>query len=191
MVLTEEELEQRLGSKDNIINLIGEGECYDRAASPVVVEPLHGDVGKRGAQVPDLIRRLIGQVANDSDETQVEIANVFGVGAPTVSNSARGLVHNRLDPVLRAIGEKTAKDKSNEAHEAALDNLMAGLDLVSAKMPEAEGLTLKETVKLSVDMTRIVSQLKPAEADEAKVKTLVVIKMPSIKKEAQFDTIDV
>lgn len=193
MILNEDEVLDRLNSKDNIINIVD--ECVDRAdtKSTVIIEPLHGDIGKRGPAVPDLIRKLIAQTANDSDETQAEIANVFGVGVPTVSNASRGLIHNRFDKELADIGSKTARDKTNEAHNAALDNLMAGLTIVSEKLvpDQLVGLSLKEASKLTVDMSRVVAQLKPKEEDEAKVKTLVVIKMPSIKREAQFETIDV
>lgn len=195
MILKDDDVLQRLNSPENIINLLDGQSVLDKAdtQSLVKVEPLDtSGRGKRGSSVPTLIRRLIAQT-KDSDETQAEIGAVFGVGVPTVSNSQRGLIHNRFDKELAEIGATSAKDKANTAHEAALDNLMIGLSVVSEKLnpDHLTGLSLKEASKLTVDMSRVVAQLKPREEDEAKVKTLVVIKMPSVKRESQFETIDV
>lgn len=186
MILSDEEAFERLNSGDNIINLV---DVNKSAGSLKVVDTNDSNVGKRGPAVPDLIRRLIAQTANGSDETQAEIANVFGVGIPTVSNSARGLIHNRLDTGLQEIGLKTREEKTELAHNEALDSLVLSLGLVKDTIGEVT--SAKEAAKLAVDMSRIVVNLRDKDNDGPKIKTLVIVSMPQQKKESQFETIDV
>jgi predicted transcriptional regulator len=188
MILSDEDITERLNSKDNIINLVG--PATNKPESSLVIKPLNDTgVGKRGPQIPDMIRRLIAQTAAGSEETQADIANVFGVGIPTVSNYSRGLVHTHLDKDLQELATKTAAEKEETAHGLALDSLVTSLGLVQSGLSGVT--TAKEAAKLALDMSRIAQNLKPKDGDEAKTKTLVVIAMPNVKKESQFETIDV
>lgn len=195
MILTDEEALERLSSKDNIINLVDHPQNIDPRANGAVqiIRPGEGlpkdDRGKRGAQIPDMIRTLIAQTAGLSDETCSEVGNIFGVTPATVSNSTRGLVHNRLDKELQEIGTKSTQEKAEKAHNLALDSLVASLGLVQELLPEAD--SLKEATKTALDLSRMVANLKPREEDETRAKTLVVISMPSLRKETHFETIDV
>jgi transcriptional regulator with XRE-family HTH domain len=132
---------------------------------------------------------LIAQTANGSDDTQSEIAGVFGVSQNTVSKLSRGLVANRLDTELRDLALKSKEEKSEKAHDLALDSLVSSLALVQDNL--ATITTAKEAAKIATDMSRVVSQLKGKDDDEKRVNTLVVIKMPAIRKESQFEVIDV
>lgn len=202
MILTDEQTFERLASKDNIINLIEHPDNTDprmngsvliEKANPNgglrIIQPEPETRGSRGPQIPDMIRRLISQTAAGSDETCVEIGNVFGVTPATVSNSARGLVHNRLDTELQEIGIKSKEEKNERAHDLALDSLVASLALVQDNLSTVT--TAKEAAKLAVDMSRVVAVLRPKAEDEVKAKTLVVIAMPKVRTETQFETIDV
>lgn len=184
MILSEEDINTRLASEDNIVNLLSPVESHIK-----VIPRNDSGVGDRGPAVPDLIRKLIANVTNQSDETKTEVADVFGVGVPEVSKYSRGLVHNRLDTELKQIADKSTGQKTESAHNLALDNLILSLGEVTARMPEASNL--KEAAKIAVDMSRVVSQLRPKEEEASKVKTLVVIKMGNQKEESQYQTIDI
>lgn len=191
MILSDEELNIRLASPDNIINLVEHKDNIDpRMSGSVQVIPANQNgQGDRGPAVPDLIRQLIANVAINSDEGLAETANVFSVGVPSVSNYSRGLVHNRLDEELKDLADKTAEQKTDTAHNAALDNLVATLGLVGSKLETIT--TAKEATQIAVSMSNVVKNLKSKDEEGPKVKTLVVITMPSLKKESQFQTIDV
>lgn len=187
MILSDNEIEERLNSPDNIVNIIKDRPVSIEGGLRVV--PDDSLVGKRGPAVPDLIRKLIANVANKSDETQAEIGSVFSVGVPTVSNASRGLIHNRLDTELQDIANKSREEKAETAHNLALDSLVATLGLVGQKLDTIT--TAKEATQIAVSMSNVVKNLKDKDDDGPKIKTLVVIKMPDQHKESQFNVIDV
>lgn len=189
MILSDEQVDERLSSPDNIINLVNSKEEINQSNGSLVVKINEGGVGKRGDEIHSQIRKLIASTVHESDETQKEIANVFGVTDSLVSQVSRGLVHNRVEQELLDISTKTKVEKENTAHDNALDNLVGLLGIVKDTLP---GITsAKEASRIAVDMSRIITSVKPRE-DESKVRTLVVIKLSSDqKKESQFETIDV
>lgn len=198
MILNDTEAFERLTSKDNIINLIEHPDNTDprmngsitiQTGGLKVIHPEPETRGSRGPAIPDMIRRLIAQTGNLSDETCTEVANVFGVTPATVSNSERGLIHNRLDKELQEIGTKSLAQKAETAHDLALDSLVSSLALVQDNLSTVT--TAKEAAKLAVDMSRVVATLKPKSEDEVKTKTLVVIAMPKVRNEGHYETIDV
>jgi predicted transcriptional regulator len=188
MILTDSEVDERLASQDNIVNIVDMPDYHEARESNIRIEPLSNNKN-HGPSVPDFIRRLIAQTANGSDDTQSEIAGVFGVSQNTVSKLSRGLVANRLDTELRDLALKSKEEKSEKAHDLALDSLVSSLALVQDNL--ATITTAKEAAKIATDMSRVVSQLKGKDDDEKRVNTLVVIKMPAIRKESQFEVIDV
>lgn len=196
MILSDEQVIERLTSLDNIVNIV-DGRVSDspvmdelKSKGSIQIVPTNKTgIGSRGPEIPDLIRRLINQTTNASDESKTEVANVFGVGVPEVSKYSRGLIHNRLDTELQELGTKTAEQKTETAHNLALDSLVESLGLVTKNIDQVT--TLKEASRLAVDMSRIVEKLKPKEVEDTKPNTLVVIAMPNMRKESQFEVIDV
>lgn len=190
MILSDEDLNSRLASDENIHKIIVR-EKLDKLASTAGLEvrKLNPDVGKRGPEIPAVIRELIAVTAGSSGELQKDVAKEFQVTQPMVSQITRGMVHNSLDDELVEISNKTKAQKTEEAHSKALDALMLGLDKVNAGLP---GVTsVKEAAKISVDMSRVVATLKKKDGDEDKPRTLVIISAPAQKTENQFEVIDV
>lgn len=183
MILQDDDVEARLTSDKNLINKLN---------SRVVVKELpHGGRKEGQLAIPEPIRKLIGGLANNSDERQADIAKVFSVSQATVSGAKRGLVGDRFDEELTESNEETKKASVESAHEAALDCLMDTLGSLGGKIKsEASTMKAKELSKIATDMSRVVGTLKPAEKEGTNSTTQVVVFMPVQKKEAQYDVID-
>lgn len=186
MILTDEEVEERLKSESNLLN-------------KVRVEIKRSDLKQEGdVKVPSEIKKLIAVIGHSGDDTQNEIANQFGISQATVSGIMRGLVGSRLDNELAEVVETTkeenkitSKEKTDAAHEAALDSLMAALHKTSVLLPADEMLTAKGASSIAKDMSAVVANLKKnTEEETGKSKVLVVLHGIERRKEAVYDFIE-
>jgi hypothetical protein len=204
MILDNEEAEARLTNPNNLWLRIRENK-EKNALDPTpttkntVVEILPYPIGGRrpgDRAIPDKIKELIGSLAVQGNETQKEIASVFGVSQVTVSDVSRGLVGDRLDSTLAEaidLNKDTNKDKKeNTAHNLALDALVGSLGIVSNKLTEEkETLSLKAVTSLATNMSRIVQNLKSKDAPSAVSNVKVVLFQPQLKQENHYDTTEV
>lgn len=191
MILSDKDLETRLASDENISNIIVSDKLNAIAVSGgLEVRTVNPNIGKRGNEIPDVVRQMIAATAIHSDESQSETAKVFGVTAPFVSQVTRGLVDSKFDSNLAQVANGTKAQKSETAHNLALDSLVSSLGLVNKNLDQV--ISVKEAAKLAVDMSKVVSTLRKNDDDESKPKTLIIIKnVPNQKQESQFDVIDV
>lgn len=186
MILNELEADTRLSSPDNLINII--------VNKPNTNLKQEGDTS-----IPPLVRKLIGVIANRSEETQSEIANTFGVSQPTVSGASRGLVGERIDRDLalatreaRTSNAKEVKEKTEEAHELALDSLVSSLNHLNPKLQNIHDP--KVLSRVASDMAKITANLASSKRiNEAGVvnNTQVVLFGVQQRKESAYETIDV
>lgn len=182
MILTDDEVSARLDSPENLLNKVR----IERA----VPKKHEGDTS-----VPPMVRGLIAKLSIEGTETDKEIGSVFGVSQPTVSNAARGLVGDRLDTDLSNIvnGAKTTiKEKTEDAHEAALDALLSSLNAVGPKIIADTGATVKELTNNAKNLSFVIVNLKKMQEDNpVNNNTVVILHPPEKRKEANYDIIDV
>lgn len=184
MILTDDEVEQRLNSPDNLINKI-----KDRLASTLVVErmPTKGKT-EGSANVPPLVRQLIGGLSVISDEKQKDVAAEFNLSQFAISTYRKGLIGGQvIDEELKEIVEKQEEKNEAKAHEKALDCLVDMLDTIKPRI-KTEDVKLKELGKMSADMARVVQALKGSEKEEKTAKTQVVVMTVNQKTENYYES---
>lgn len=180
MLLSDEELDSRLSSESNLLNKIR-------------VEVKRADLKQVGdTSIPPMVRNLLANLAVDSDDTQKEIGSAFGVSQATISGYARGLVGDRLDDDIAEVvdtARKSVKEKTAEAHEAALDAMMESLTVLKPLMGKLE--TAKGASSIAKDMSAIVANLRKGQEDHSTTNnTLVVLHAPQARKESNYEVID-
>jgi hypothetical protein len=162
MIMSDEEVEARINSPSNLVNVIHRKN--------------HGRT-TGATEIPESIRDLISITANRSSERQQEIADTFGVGSKTVSRSARGLVGERLDKPLQAVGRTARVSQEESAHEAALDVLMTTLKQIQPKLLDPE-LKPKELSIVAANMSKIASNMRDPERASVTNNTQVILFAP-------------
>lgn len=180
MILSDDEALARLGHGDNLANW----------KSVEVQRVPHAGRTTDSKAIPLEIRALIGGLARQGSDTNKEIAETFGVSAQTVSDASRGLVGNRRDEALEEKlkeSDKTANEKVETAHAAALDLMMESL--IQMKPLLKEGAKLRDLSKTAADMAKIAGALKPAKEDDAP-KVQVVLMSVNQRKESEYEVID-
>lgn len=186
MILTDEEVEARLNSPENLINKV-----------QILRIPIGGR-GKGDLAIPPMVRGLLGSLSIESKESDTAIANIFGVSQPSVSNSARGLVGDRKDNDLAETIDttrQTVKQKSEDAHNLALDSLMAALTAVGPKIvATAEESSIKDLTRTAKDISTVITNIqrnKVNDKDGDANKTLVILHTTERRPESKYDIIDV
>ena len=177
MILTDEEVEDRLASKDNLVNRL----------AVLRIDP--GGRRPGNTNIPPLVKELI--VSIDTEETDKEVAESFGISQVSVSAMKRGLTgggnNASFDPKLAEAGKKNKK--IDTAHDAALDCLVDSLNLLKPKLKEV--VKPKDLSKIVSDMSKTVSNLKKNDEDAEKGRIQVVVFAPTQKTETHYNTIDV
>lgn len=173
MLMSDEEVEARLNSEDNLVKVIQRSRGGNTVGS---------------TRIPAPVRDLIAITANTSGETQQEIAEEFGIDGSSVSEISRGLVGGRLDKKLQSIGTDARETQENDAHEAAMAVLMTTLTTLQPKIINPD-LTAKDLSKIASDMSKVASNLKPKEAGTVN-NTQVILYAPPRKTLKQYDIIE-
>jgi predicted transcriptional regulator len=179
MIMNDAEVQERLESPNNLVNRM------------VEIRKINPDRGKRGDAVPEKVRELIGTLANESDETQDEIAKSFGVTQALVSQTSRGMVDSRLNSKLALATRNSKKEKEESAHDLALDAMVSSLSGIT---PEKVA-TIDDPIKLArlaESMSRISSNIKGKNEDSGtKVAVQVVLFSPTKQKdEDEYETVN-
>jgi hypothetical protein len=192
MILTDEEMDERLNSPDNL------------ATNLVEVRSMRANSGRTvgSTKIPPALRSLIGSIAVQGNEPQADVAEVFGVAISTVNLASRGLIRND-GPLQKDLVEDLdeAKDRANtnkkatvdEAHEAAVDAMVASLSILTTKLKSDEGQTLKpkELSRIAADMSKVVSGNKKDDpASNIINNTKVIVYSPAQNKERAYEVIE-
>lgn len=180
MILEETDALDRINSVDNLINRL-----------KVRVLP-HGGRKEGDIAIPEPVRHLLGSLANESEESQAQIAELFGVSQVTVSDAKRGLVGDRYDEDLDESNQKSTKRTADDAHDSALNCLMETLTGLGGKLKEeSKSMKAKDLSKIATDMSRVIGQLKPADKNGDQINnTQVIVYQPVQRKENQYEVID-
>lgn len=186
MILDNEEADARLNNPNNLFLKIRETP----REKLVEILPMPSGGRKEGDKaIPPRVRELLGSLAHETDDTQKEIASVFGVSQVTVSDASRGLIGDRLDEDLAEKVDLSKDKKEDKAHNLALDALVGSLGIVNDKIKEVD--TPLKAARLASDMSKIVANLKGKEQPSAVSNVKVVLFAPSIKQETHYETAEV
>lgn len=178
MYITKEQLEQRLKRTEVLIQ---EKERKVR--------------GPEGKRLTHEDRVLIG-VLEDVD-TQKNIASLVGVSAQTVSNASRGLTSPTigLDKELRDdIADKKeekikdAVENNKKIEEQLVTNLAAALGHVALNLHNTDAT---EASKIATDMSKILDRVSGSREDRKGNKTAIIINVPAMREEKNYQTITV
>lgn len=183
MILTDEEVEQRLTSPQNLLNKV-----------QIVRATQKKNVGDTA--VPTEVKGLLARLSIDGAESDSIIAKVFGVSQPTVSNAARGLVGDRLDDELaETVGNVKAaiKEKTENAHNAALDSLVISLGKAKPLLESGIGLSVQDLTRTAKDMSIVVANLKKSGVEDVGTtnNTVVILHPPERRNEKAYEVLDV
>lgn len=179
MNLTDEEVDARLNSPDNLLNLITPSAKQDEQAQPIATEivylPAHPVT--KNDRIPPAIKETIAQIAET--HTLEETADIVGISPATVSKIKK-------DPSVRERLDRKAEQAENKAIRAtisALDTLM-GKDLGDIKP--------KELSIIASNVASVVSKVrKPVAAGGDAVLLRVNIYAPNMKSERDFESFEV
>lgn len=175
MIMTDEEIENRLNSPSNLALEIREITTSGRG------------VGDKG--IPPLVRELIGGLSHDSYETQETIAGVFDISESSVNTAARGLVGNRMENGLASKVKGLSEERLNTAHDMALEAMVESLDLVNKGL-KIHPQKLETLSRIAKNMSTIASNIKPPEEKRSSVK--VILFAPGrMRDEKEYEVIDV
>lgn len=140
-------------------------------------------------------RVLIGVL--EGEDTQKNIAELLGVSPQTVSNAARGIVSTQLgidkdlrdevnDVKERIEGKKEEHNKKIE--EQLISNLAAALGHVANNI---NGTKAIDASKIAVDMSKILDRVGGGREDRRGNRTAIIINVPAMKEEKNYQTIEV
>lgn len=182
MVMTDEEVDARLNSADNLAK---------RLVVLSLAKKHEGDVS-----IPTEVKKLIGVLAQ-GDESQASIGRAFGVSQVTVSHASRGLVGSRHDEDLsKAIADGKA-DRRNavaeveeSAHNLALDAMVGALTKLKDNIKAVD--KPKDLARIASDMSKISRNIKDSNKESASVTSNVQVLLYSgqQKNERDYEVID-
>lgn len=171
MIMSDEEVEARINSPSNLVNVIHRKN--------------HGRT-PGATQIPESIRDLISITANRSEESHKDIADTFGVGNKTISRSARGLVGERLDRSLQKVGQIARENREESAHEAALDVLMTSLKQLQPKLLDPD-LKAKDLSAIAANMSKVSNNTKITEDAKTINNTQVILFAPARRDLSKYE----
>ena len=183
MILSEEEVQGRLDSPDNLMNQM---ESY------VEIRRKHQGKLPGATTIPPMVRELVGSLSNESDEYDKDIAETFNVSQPIVSSASRGLIstsNGRFDSELAEKVKSKVNDKLEAAHNLAIDAMVSSLELLTPKLSEIT--KPKDLSKIATDMSRISANLKGDNVDKS-TRVQVVLMAPSrMRRDDEYEALEV
>lgn len=193
MILSDDEVTERLNSPDNLMNQI-------KRDSSVSVIPLPTQGRQKGdVAIGDHMRDLLAITRKTGEETLEDISIVFGVAPSTISNAARGLNGDgSYDKELANVGNDLIKrenlkieEKEEAAHSEALDILMGSLQVLKPMIASGSGMKASEAASIAKTMSGIASEMRKPQIEITVNPTKVVLFAPRMKEEKEYEIIDV
>ena len=132
-------------------------------------------------------------------DTNKNIADLVGVSAQTVGNAARGLTsptigvdHQLKDDIEKqsTIQEKASLklEDNKKIQEQLITNLAAALGHVANNLDNTDA---NEASKIALDMSKILDRVSGSREDRRGNKTAIIINVPPMKEEKNYQTITV
>lgn len=168
MILTDEEVTERLESESNLCK---------------VIHKKNGGRTAGATQIPDCVRDLIAI----TDGRGKDIGEAFEVDDSSVSEIKKGLVGGSLDKNLQVVGRKASRE--DNAHEAALDVLMTSLSALQPKLVDPD-LKAKDLSRIASDMSNIVGKIRGEDRAGVTNNTQVILIAPPQRKLEKYEVIE-
>ena len=167
MLLTEEQLEERLNSENNLANRFSGGQ--------VVTLPRRGK--KEGER--DLTVEERTEIATRArlGEGQKFLAKEFRVDQATIS---------RIENGKSRINESEVESRIEKVRDLALERLMTSLGFMTND--KLEKCSAKDLSTIAANMSRAVEKTGPREGNN---NTQVIIYAPEIRKETSFKVVEI
>ncbi len=154
------------------------------------IEELKHGRGKDTSNVPDPIRKIIGEeVINNGHAAGTELAKTLGISESSVSAYQKGATStasiNKPDPGLLDHINQAKREvarKAREKLELAIDSI------TPAKLEDA---SVRVASGVAKDMSAVVRDMEPAIAEDSDKGVKFVFLVPPMKTEEQFEVIDV
>ena len=199
MILTQEQIKQRIESPDNLINKL-ESHRSSSSIEVIVKDGVNNHKGNLGVKHLDSDQRLaIGVLAQTTDHKTV--AEVFGIseshvndlatGNRTIGNGKGGAVRVIDNDLKNQIAERINKTKLT-IQERAAETLLKSLGLLTDD--KLENSSAKEIAQITTQMSQVMRNLTPESQESNKnsgVKVQIVLHQPKQAREEAFDYIEV
>jgi predicted transcriptional regulator len=179
MILTDEQLEEKLKSPSNLLNQVKNVEIQK-------LNIRRREPGEKN--IPPLVRSLIAGIAHISDESQEEIAETFDVSQHTVSAASRGLVGDRKDEGLTQV-INSVKGRLETAHDFAVDALVGSLSQLSSRLSEIE--KPEKLAAVAERMSKVVDNLSGNNREENERTVKVILMAPIQRVERDYEVIEI
>lgn len=179
MILSDDDVQERLESKDNIATKV-------LVKHPAPRGKQHGE-----KDIPQPVRELIGRLANLSTGTDIDVARTFDVHPNTVHKYSNGLIGNRVDDGLteaKEDGTAERNKKLDKAHDLALDMMVSSITELGTRTGE---LKAKDLSRVAKDMHSIVQDSNNNKDKNSTINnTQVILYAPRKRTEKEYDTIE-
>jgi len=176
--LTDEDIESRLTSPDNLVSRMKIHECGKG----------HGNK----TPVPQEIKQVIAELGNDGVKG-VDLSREFGISQSLVSQTVNG--NNSVgfrDPALYGVVQNKRKEvegKRAQAEESAIDAVIESLGLLSGQIAEVK--KPKELASIARDMASVAEKIRGRSIVDGEKQVHLHLYAPKMKKVEDYEIIDV
>lgn len=155
--------------------------------NPAVIETDKVGRGKGNNEVPESLRKIIGETA--LIENNKETARAFGISTSSVSAYKKG-AHSTAsynEPVdeLKSYIDETRKEISTKARK----KLLSAIDSITSEKLEEVGV--KVASQVARDMSTVIKNIEPEMSDNNKSGVQFVFFAPHMREERDFPSITV
>lgn len=179
------------------IGIVSESEFFtelddlnnDKKPIAEVVDKSIGGRNKGDVEVPDSLRKIIGETALEDRQDGLELAKAFGVSDSSVaaykSGSTSCATYNGGNPAL--------KSHMNSARERiirkARRKLFGALDNITDD--KLEQTKARDLAGIAKDMSAVIKNLEPEVKDNNSTNVNIVMYAPRMRQEIDYETITV
>jgi len=170
MLLSNEQVDQRLSSPDNLALRFGSG---------VQERIIHRPGRKTGVPNLEVVKRNEIALRSRLGELQADLASEFSTTQARVSQLERGKD--------KSLDEQALQQQLKEVRDIAVDKLMASMGLISddkLSRENAQGLS-----RIAANMAKVMDRTLPREESQAPVN--VIVYCPEQRSEKSFKTIEI
>lgn len=174
----------------NRLSIVRVPVSYDNAR---VVTPLPVGRGQGNTEVPEVLRKIIGETALEEGnaDTIENLAKPLGVSASSVSAYKKGATSTASYDKPSAELKKHIDFTKSRISRKASTRLNEALKYITPE--KMEGAKLKDLSALAKDMSVIMRNMEPPSEGkgEGQYQSNIIFVAPRVKSEQQYDTITV
>lgn len=188
MFKTEDQINERLNSKNNLVNRFGNNSAKDNSAPKVPHEVIQENPqvtvipleqpGNKAKPKLDAVQKNEIAVRSRLGEGQAKLAQEFGISQSAIGEIEQGRTK---------VNEDLVQAKINEVGDVAMTKLLCALDFITPEKLEKSKAT--DLSMIASNMSKVVNNVRGKDSDAPKV--IVQIYAPELKSESSFRTISV